>query len=33
VGKVIGVTKERARQIQNKALGKMKRALEAGFLR
>ncbi|NOX57410.1 MAG: sigma-70 family RNA polymerase sigma factor [Planctomycetes bacterium] len=32
VGKVIGVTKERVRQIQNKALKKIREALEAGYL-
>jgi RNA polymerase sigma factor (sigma-70 family) len=33
VGKIIGVTKERVRQIQNKALGKIKRLMEDGVLR
>ncbi len=33
VGKIIGVTKERVRQIQNKALVKMKHTLEDEFLR
>lgn len=32
VGEMIGVTKERVRQIQNKALGKLKLALEEGTL-
>lgn len=32
VGKIIGVTKERVRQIQNKALEKIKQTLEADFL-
>ena len=32
VGEMIGVTKERVRQIQNKALGKLKVALEEGVL-
>jgi RNA polymerase sigma factor (sigma-70 family) len=32
VGQIIGVTKERVRQIQNKALGKIKAALEADIL-
>jgi RNA polymerase sigma factor (sigma-70 family) len=32
VGRVIGVTKERVRQIQNKALKKIRSALEDGFL-
>ena len=32
VGKIIGVTKERVRQIQNKALEKVKTALESQFL-
>jgi RNA polymerase primary sigma factor len=32
VGKIIGVTKERVRQIQNKALEKVKSALESQFL-
>ncbi len=32
VGKIIGVTKERVRQIQNKALGKIKEALEEEVL-
>jgi RNA polymerase primary sigma factor len=32
VGQIIGVTKERVRQIQNKALGKIKAALEAEIL-
>jgi RNA polymerase primary sigma factor len=32
VGEMIGVTKERVRQIQNKALGKLKVALEEGIL-
>jgi RNA polymerase sigma factor (sigma-70 family) len=33
VGTMIGVTKERVRQIQNKALGKLRKVLEDGFLR
>jgi RNA polymerase primary sigma factor len=33
VGKIIGVTKERVRQIQNKALAKIKRLMEEGVLR
>jgi RNA polymerase sigma factor (sigma-70 family) len=32
VGKIIGVTKERVRQIQNKALDKIRHSLETGFL-
>jgi RNA polymerase sigma factor (sigma-70 family) len=32
VGKIIGVTKERVRQIQNKALEKIRQTLETGFL-
>ncbi len=32
VGKIIGVTKERVRQIQNKALEKLRNRLEGGFL-
>ncbi len=32
VGEMIGVTKERVRQIQNKALGKLRLALEQGIL-
>ncbi|MFQ5807238.1 MAG: sigma-70 family RNA polymerase sigma factor [Phycisphaerae bacterium] len=32
VGEMIGVTKERVRQIQNKALGKLRTALEQGIL-
>lgn len=32
VGMIIGVTKERVRQIQNKALKKIRNALEAGYL-
>ena len=32
VGKIIGVTKERVRQIQNKALVKLRHSLEGGFL-
>ncbi len=32
VGKIIGVTKERVRQIQNKALTKIRETLESGFL-
>ena len=32
VGRIIGVTKERVRQIQNKALDKIKVSLERGFL-
>jgi RNA polymerase primary sigma factor len=32
VGKIIGVTKERVRQIQNKALEKIRVTLEHGFL-
>jgi len=33
VGKIIGVTKERVRQIQNKALAKIRQVLEDGVLR
>jgi len=33
VGKIIGVTKERVRQIQNKALAKIKTVMEEGVLR
>jgi RNA polymerase sigma factor (sigma-70 family) len=33
VGKIIGVTKERVRQIQNKAMAKIKRLMEDGVLR
>ena len=33
VGKIIGVTKERVRQIQNKALAKIKSVMEEGVLR
>ena len=33
VGKIIGVTKERVRQIQNKALAKIKTVMEDGILR
>jgi len=33
VGKIIGVTKERVRQIQNKALAKIKMVMEEGVLR
>jgi RNA polymerase sigma factor (sigma-70 family) len=33
VGKIIGVTKERVRQIQNKALAKIRKLLEEGVLR
>ena len=33
VGKIIGVTKERVRQIQNKALAKIKAVMEVGVLR
>ena len=33
VGKIIGVTKERVRQIQNKALAKIKQVMEDGVLR
>ncbi|MGE5610874.1 MAG: sigma-70 family RNA polymerase sigma factor [Bacillota bacterium] len=33
VGKIIGVTKERVRQIQNKALAKIKQVMEGGVLR
>lgn len=33
VGKIIGVTKERVRQIQNKALGKIRKLMEDGVLR
>jgi len=33
VGKIIGVTKERVRQIQNKALGKIRAVMEDGVLR
>jgi RNA polymerase primary sigma factor len=32
VGRIVGVTKERVRQIQNKALGKIRHSLEAEFL-
>ena len=32
VGKIIGVTKERVRQIQNKALTKLRVSLEDDFL-
>jgi RNA polymerase primary sigma factor len=32
VGKLIGVTKERVRQIQNKALAKLRVTLEDGYL-
>ena len=32
VGKIIGVTKERVRQIQNKALEKIRVTLEGDFL-
>jgi DNA-directed RNA polymerase sigma subunit (sigma70/sigma32) len=32
VGQIIGVTKERVRQIQNKAMEKIKLQLEAHFL-
>jgi RNA polymerase primary sigma factor len=32
VGKIIGVTKERVRQIQNKALEKIRNTLEEDFL-
>jgi len=32
VGKIIGVTKERVRQIQNKALVKIRQSLDGGFL-
>ena len=32
VGEMIGVTKERVRQIQNKALGKLRAALEGAIL-
>jgi len=32
VGQIIGVTKERVRQIQNKALEKIRQTLESGFL-
>lgn len=32
VGEMIGVTKERVRQIQNKALGKLRQILESGPL-
>lgn len=32
VGKLVGLTKERVRQIQNKALGKIRRSLEAQFI-
>jgi RNA polymerase sigma factor (sigma-70 family) len=32
VGKIIGVTKERVRQIQNKALEKIRQTLETGYL-
>ncbi|HEX3356953.1 MAG TPA: sigma factor-like helix-turn-helix DNA-binding protein, partial [Tepidisphaeraceae bacterium] len=33
VGKIIGVTKERVRQIQNKALTKIRKLMEDGVLR
>jgi hypothetical protein len=33
VGQIIGVTKERVRQIQNKALLKIKSVMEEGVLR
>ena len=33
VGKIIGVTKERVRQIQNKALVKIRAVMEDGVLR
>ena len=33
VGKIIGVTKERVRQIQNKALMKIRKLMEDGVLR
>jgi RNA polymerase primary sigma factor len=33
VGKIIGVTKERVRQIQNKALAKIRNVMEDGVLR
>src|SRR4029077_13883578 len=33
VGKIIGVTKERVRQIQNKALAKIRSVMEVGVLR
>ena len=33
VGKIIGVTKERVRQIQNKALAKIRSVMEDGVLR
>src|SRR5690606_39220804 len=33
VGKIIGVTKERVRQIQNKALAKIRQVMEDGVLR
>ena len=33
VGKIIGVTKERVRQIQNKALAKIRAVMEDGVLR
>jgi RNA polymerase primary sigma factor len=33
VGQIIGVTKERVRQIQNKALAKIRTVLEEGVLR
>ena len=32
VGQIIGVTKERVRQIQNKAMEKIRRELESKFL-
>ena len=32
VGRIIGVTKERVRQIQNKALLKIRKSLESGYL-
>ena len=33
VGKLVGLTKERVRQIQNKAMAKIRQTLESGFLR
>ena len=33
VGRIIGVTKERVRQIQNKALTKIRRIIEDGVLK
>ena len=33
VGQIIGVTKERVRQIQNKALAKIRQVMEDGVLR